>query len=96
MPRGSQWVTPRWKWPCSTSALDVVQSVWADLLRGFRNGQWHFRDPAQLRAFLIRATHNRFLNRVRRHHHELEHEQALPEAGSASLPAPGPCPSEVA
>src|SRR5204862_83093 len=46
---------------------DVVVSVWADLLGGFRSGRWQFADAAHLRAFLLRVTHNRFLNRLRRH-----------------------------
>lgn len=46
---------------------DVVQSVWADLLDGFRKGRWSFDSPNHLRAFLVRATHNRFIDYVRKH-----------------------------
>lgn len=76
-------------------SVDIVQSVWADLLRGFRSGNWQFNDPAQLRAFLIRATHNRFLNRVRRHLRAVERERSLPDGPDSGPPAPGPRPSEL-
>ena len=33
-------------------SADVVQSVWADLLRGFREGAWAFTDRERLKAFL--------------------------------------------
>lgn len=46
-------------------SVDVVQSVWADLLHGFRDANWKFQDVAHLRAFLVRATRNRFIARVR-------------------------------
>src|SRR5947209_4228292 len=62
-------------------SADVVQSVWADLLPGFRKGGWRFADEGRLRAFLARAVRNRFLNRRRRHHASLERERALGEAG---------------
>jgi RNA polymerase sigma-70 factor (ECF subfamily) len=76
-------------------SVDVVQSVWADLMRGFRRGAWHFDDATQLRAFLIKATRHRFLNRLRRHRRCVEHEQPLPGAGALPLSAQ-PRPSEVA
>jgi RNA polymerase sigma-70 factor (ECF subfamily) len=78
-------------------SVDIVQSVWADLWSGFRAGTWKFTDSAHLRAFLVRVTRNRFLNRVRDHRHALDHEQSysdsqLPEEASA----PQPRPSEMA
>lgn len=47
--------------------MDVVQSVWADVLRGFREAGWHFADAAHLRAFLVKLTRNRFIDEIRRH-----------------------------
>src|SRR5258708_6926765 len=47
-------------------SLDIVQSVWADLLRGFQSSTWHFDSPDQLRNFLVRATLNRLIDRTRR------------------------------
>src|SRR3712207_3464888 len=48
-------------------SVDVVQSVWADVLTGFREAGWRFTNADQLRAFLLKATRNRFINRVRQH-----------------------------
>jgi DNA-directed RNA polymerase specialized sigma24 family protein len=39
-------------------STDIVQSVWADLLGGFRSGCWEFANPQQLRAFLVKVTRN--------------------------------------
>jgi RNA polymerase sigma-70 factor (ECF subfamily) len=58
-------------------SADVVQSIWADLLAGFRGARWTFTSAAQLRAFLLKATHNRFLDRVRQSNPALAHEQPL-------------------
>jgi RNA polymerase sigma-70 factor (ECF subfamily) len=60
-------------------SMDIVQSAWADALQGFRSGKWHFKDVAHLRAFLLKVTRNRFLNRVRQHRRALAHEQSLPD-----------------
>ena len=59
-------------------SMDVVQSVWADMLAGFREARWTFKDVDHLRAFLITATRNRFVDRLRRNTSALEHEQAVP------------------
>src|SRR5262249_39596368 len=56
-------------------SVDVVQSVWADVLRGFRESGWRFNSADQLRAFLTRVTRNRFIDRVRQHQRVLDHEQ---------------------
>jgi RNA polymerase sigma-70 factor (ECF subfamily) len=77
-------------------SLDVVQSVWADLVRGFRESRWHFPDARRFRAFLIKMTRNRFLDRVRRYQQALAHEQPLPEGNGQELAADSqPGPSEV-
>jgi RNA polymerase sigma-70 factor (ECF subfamily) len=78
-------------------SADVVQSVWADLLRGFRTAGWQFSDPEHLRAFLVKATRNRFIDRLRRHLAELELEQPLLDSGAEGVPASTePDPSDVA
>ncbi len=78
-------------------SADVVQSIWADLLAGFRDTRWHFSDVAQLRAFLLKATHNRFLDRVRQTNAAVQREQPLDLTAPQSLPpAPQPRPSECA
>ena len=48
-------------------SVDVVQSVWVDVLRGFREAGWRFADEAHLRAFLIKVTRHRFIDKIRRH-----------------------------
>src|SRR5262249_53709977 len=58
-------------------SVDVVQSVWADVLRGFQKASWRFDDAAQLRAFLVRATRNRFIDRCRQHQRAVACEQPL-------------------
>ena len=58
-------------------SIDVVQSVWADLLNGFRQQQWQFQNANQLRAFLVTAVRNRFSDRYRTHRTSLEREQPL-------------------
>jgi RNA polymerase sigma-70 factor (ECF subfamily) len=77
--------------------VDVVQSVWADVVRGFRQGRWYFPDDARLRAFLVTMARNRFLDRVRQHSAALRHEQPLAEPERGEAVASGqPRPSEEA
>ncbi|QDV85711.1 RNA polymerase sigma factor [Planctomycetes bacterium TBK1r] len=64
---------------------DIVQSIWADLLIGFRNGRWRFDDGKHLRAFLAKATQNRFLDRVRRQQGALHHERTLTRVDEEQL-----------
>jgi RNA polymerase sigma-70 factor (ECF subfamily) len=78
-------------------SVDIVQSVWVDLLAGFREAGWRFSDPAQLRAFLIRTTRNRFIDRLRQHQHSLDREQPLENlAEGGGLHSPDAAPSEEA
>jgi RNA polymerase sigma factor (sigma-70 family) len=78
-------------------SLDVVQSVWADVLDGFRQAGWRFTDANHLRAFLVKATRNRFIDRLRQHRRALEHEQSLSAADAEGGPASRqPRPSEIA
>ena len=76
-------------------SIDVVQSVWADVLRGFRESGWRFGSATQLRAFLTKVTRNRFIDRVRQHQRVLDHEQPHEAGDLAELaPARQPRPSE--
>jgi RNA polymerase sigma factor (sigma-70 family) len=78
-------------------SVDVVQSVWADLVRGFRDAGWRFEDAAHLRAFLVKVTRNRFLNKVRRHTKAGKQEQSLEDSElKHTTVAADPRPSEVA
>jgi RNA polymerase sigma-70 factor (ECF subfamily) len=67
-------------------SADIVQSVWGDLLVGFRQGRWHFPTPAHLRAFLVQAAHNRLIDRSRRQQDALRHEQHLAPEDLDGLP----------
>ncbi len=78
-------------------SLDVVQSVWADVLMSFRDSGKRFNDRSHLRAFLVKVARNRLIDRRRQHHRAIEKERALVEAAPNQLPeAREPRPSEVA
>ncbi len=78
-------------------SIDVVQSVWVDLLEGFRSARWSFVDAEHLRAFLIKATRNRFLDKTRRHQNVRKYEElAKANQLEGCGPFPLPRPSEVA
>src|SRR5438552_12909154 len=53
-------------------SMDIVQSIWADLLQGFRDADWHFADVQHLRAFLIKVTQHRCIDRLRKYRTALE------------------------
>jgi RNA polymerase sigma-70 factor (ECF subfamily) len=77
--------------------MDIVQSVWADLLCGLRETGWRFTDRSHLRAFLVKVARNRLIDRRRQHHRACEQERALDETAPEELPlARQPRPSEVA
>jgi RNA polymerase sigma-70 factor (ECF subfamily) len=77
-------------------SVDVVQSIWADVLHGFREAGWRFSSANQLRAFLVKVTRNRFIDRVRQHQRILDREQPLETAELENLAgAREPRPSEV-
>jgi RNA polymerase sigma-70 factor (ECF subfamily) len=83
---------PAWLRP-KFDSVDVVQSVWADLLDGFRTAGWRFSDTDHLRAFLVKVTRNRFIDRLRQHERSREREQPLyestaPEGATANDPRP--------
>jgi RNA polymerase sigma-70 factor (ECF subfamily) len=77
-------------------SMDIVQSVWADVLGRFRESGWRFADRSHLRAFLIKVARNRLIDRRREHHRALEHERPLHETAPQELPqANQPRPSEI-
>lgn len=78
-------------------SVDIVQSVWADLLRGFRESGWRFADAVHLRAFLVRLTRHRFIDRLRRHRRALEREKSLTDGNwEETLHSPGDQPDDLA
>src|SRR5438874_13123400 len=76
---------------------DIVQSVWADVLSGFRDAGWRFLDADHLRGFLYVATRNRLIDRIRQHQRAANREESLGEQDRQDLlPSGLPGPSEVA
>jgi RNA polymerase sigma factor (sigma-70 family) len=77
-------------------SIDVVQSVWADVLNGFRQAGWRFKDAAHLRSFLVQVTRHRFIDQVRHHRSALLREQPLTGTDPEQMPASKlPRPSEI-
>jgi RNA polymerase sigma-70 factor (ECF subfamily) len=68
-------------------SADVVQSVWADVLGRFQTVGYRFTDAAHLRAFLLTATRNRFIDRVRQHRAATERERPLEGLAPEKVPA---------
>ncbi len=78
-------------------SLDILQSVWVTLLRGFRKSGWRFKDADQLRGFLFVATRNRLIDRVRTHRKTRAREEPLEDYEERHpLTSLHPRPSEVA
>jgi RNA polymerase sigma-70 factor (ECF subfamily) len=78
-------------------SIDVVQSVYCDVLVAFRAGGMRFTNVAQLRAFLTMATRNRFIDRVRQYRAAARVEAPLQNEGlSAASPQPRPSESAAA
>jgi RNA polymerase sigma factor (sigma-70 family) len=78
-------------------SIDVVQSVWADTLRGFRENAWQFTDANHLRAFLIKAVRNRFFDRYRESRQAVKRAQPIAfSADESVVPSSEPRPSEEA
>jgi len=77
-------------------SIDIVQSAWRDLLEGFREADWRFTTSAQLQAFLVKVTRNRFIDRCRQHSPALDREEPLGDADIACfLPSLEARPSET-
>ena len=77
-------------------SIDVVQSVWADLIKGFRHAGWRFPDRQHLKAFLVTATRHRLLDRARRHREALRREEPAHGTHQAvAVPSPQPRPSQI-
>jgi RNA polymerase sigma-70 factor (ECF subfamily) len=78
-------------------SMDIVQSVWADVLSGFRDAGWRFADRSHFRAFLVKVARNRLIDRRRQLERAIQRERALDETAAEEMPrARDPRPSEVA
>ena len=60
-------------------STDVVQSVWASVLKGLREDKWQFSDETHLRAFLVRLALFRFIELCRQYRASLACERPLAE-----------------
>ncbi len=90
-----RWLTPRLR--AKFDSMDVVQSVWADLLKGQREGRWQFTDREHLKAFLAKVTYYHFINNCRRHRRSLLREEPLlVDEGRGRPVAVDPRPSQLA
>jgi RNA polymerase sigma-70 factor (ECF subfamily) len=77
-------------------SIDVVQSVWVHLLKGFRDAGRRFSDVNHLRSFLVQLTRHRLIDRLRHLRPALEREQPLEGAGLEELiPVDSPQPADV-
>lgn len=64
---------------------DIVQSVFADLVRGVRDGGWHFAGRPQLEALLHRIAWRRLADRYQKHGRALAREHSIEDTPSQSL-----------
>jgi RNA polymerase sigma factor (sigma-70 family) len=77
-------------------SMDVVQSIWADLLGAVSREDWRFRDASQLRAFLARVARNRLIDHQRKHRRAIENDRPIDSLSPAQQPREiGPRASEV-
>lgn len=78
-------------------SMDIVQSVFAGVVPGFRNGGWRFAGRPQVMAFLRRVAWRRLADRHQEHRNALDREQSLADVPDGKIPqTPSPRPSEVA
>jgi len=67
-------------------SLDIVQSVWADVIDGVGQARWKFENTQQLRAFLLKMTQNRFIDRLRQNRTAIERGTDGPQAKIDEIP----------
>jgi RNA polymerase sigma-70 factor (ECF subfamily) len=78
-------------------SADILQSVWADALRGFREAGWRFSDADHLRGFLFVAMRNRVVDRIRQSQKAADRQEPLGDRDDGhTLASRQPRPSEVA
>jgi RNA polymerase sigma-70 factor (ECF subfamily) len=78
-------------------SIDVVQSVWADVLQGFRESGRRFANSNHLRNFLVLVTRHRLTDRIRHHRKAMGREEPLVNGDSDHMATSRePRPSQVA
>jgi RNA polymerase sigma-70 factor (ECF subfamily) len=76
-------------------SVDIVQSVWADVVGGLQDARWQFSDAAHLRAFLVRAARNRLIDKGRQQQ-AVGRRETAPYVEIENVPTAAPRPSETA
>jgi RNA polymerase sigma-70 factor (ECF subfamily) len=77
-------------------STDIVQSIWAELLRSSREAGWRFTDANHLTSFLIKMARNRIIDGVRLHRSTFERGLPLSSVEQERVPAsPLPRPNEI-
>ena len=66
-------------------SADIVQSVFADLVCGVRDGGWHFTGRADLEALLRTIAWRRLADRYQKHARAVDRERSLYDTPSHSL-----------
>jgi RNA polymerase sigma factor (sigma-70 family) len=90
-----RWLTPRLR--AKFDSMDVVQSAWADILKGFHADGWRFNDRDHLRAYLARVTYNHFAKSCRQNSRAMQLERPFLGGEPPGLPpSDQPRPSEIA
>jgi RNA polymerase sigma-70 factor (ECF subfamily) len=74
-------------------SMDIVQSAWVDILAGFQAGRWQFATPDDLRAFLVRVTRNRLIDRARKQEKPIRLQQPMEDEDLRELPESGSPPA---
>jgi RNA polymerase sigma factor (sigma-70 family) len=88
-------LTPRLR--AKFDSTDVVQSAWADVLKGFCDDGWKLSNREHLRAYLAKVTYNHLCNYCRKHNLAFHYEQPLVGDEQPGLrPSAQPRPSELA
>jgi RNA polymerase sigma factor (sigma-70 family) len=77
-------------------SADIVQSVWADVVRDLRKADWHFPDADHLRAYLVRRVRHRLIDRIRQNRTAVAAERRLGGGITGLAEISQPAPSEVA
>jgi RNA polymerase sigma-70 factor (ECF subfamily) len=73
-------------------SAEIVQSVWENVLRGFREAGWRFIDADHLRYYLFVTTRNRLFDCIRHHQRAGDREEHFDEGNYGHEP-PSPQPN---
>ena len=67
-------------------SADIVQSVWADLLHGYRAGAWHFADLKDVFKPFSSRSRNRFNDKFRKLNMAIAREQGFADLHTSEMP----------